>query len=140
MVPTACHRLLGRRMPASDKQPSASSPSRDSWLSTHGERGALKSLSAPGVALPRPSSLAWRSREEPGSQVRSLEALGCRTCLSPTAGGRDRLGGAHPGGGGHPWQFSQAGAESVVKSRVLSPVQPAWEGKALLHSFAQMYY
>lgn len=50
-MPTACHRPLGRRMPAGGKQRSASSPSCDSWLGTQGETGVLKSLSASEIDM-----------------------------------------------------------------------------------------
>lgn len=72
-MPTACHRPLGRRMLASDKQPSASSPSRGSWRGSHGEAGAFKRLSVPGVALTRPSFLG---KEKPGGVGRSGQLLG----------------------------------------------------------------
>lgn len=72
MVPTACHRPLGRRMPAGGKQRSASSPSCDSWLGTQGETGVLKSLSASEVDM---EELGWCD----GCSM-FLEVPRCRTC------------------------------------------------------------
>lgn len=58
---------------------------------------------------------------------------------APLQVGSDHLGEpARGGGGGWPPLIALPG--SGVTSRVLSPVQPSWEGKAFIHSFARMYY
>lgn len=99
MVPTACHCLFGRRMLDGDKQLSASSLSWDFWLGRHGEAGVLKSLSAPGVTLPRPGFLGSEEPEGVGWLGQLLGWVGIEDLPQPhRRWGRITWGRAHSGG------------------------------------------
>lgn len=95
VVPTACHRPLGRRMLVSDKQPSASSLSGDFWL---GRRSAAEPFcpwgweaccqtQVPGLGGARRSqvvgSAPWRCAQmQDMSQPHCRRVGSLRGCLS----------------------------------------------------------